>query len=64
MFTLLTAAITRLMPEEAHELHPKSDSHPAIVVHTCDDPVDEENTFRIRTKIQQTARPGNQKEDE
>lgn len=51
------------MPGEPHELHPKSDSHPAIVVHTCDDPVDDEETFRIKTKIQQTPRPVNEKKD-
>lgn len=53
----LIAAVTRMIPGEPHELHPKSDSHPSIVVHTCDDPVDEDNSFRVKTKIQQTPRP-------
>lgn len=33
----LIHAINKLAPGEAHELHPPSDEHPAIVVHICED---------------------------
>ncbi|KAK7494816.1 hypothetical protein BaRGS_00013943 [Batillaria attramentaria] len=34
----LIAALSRLTPGEAHELHPPSASQPSIVVHVCEDP--------------------------
>ncbi|KAI1286824.1 Calcipressin-2 [Halotydeus destructor] len=54
----LLAAISKLAPGEAHELHPSSESQPGIVVHICEEyeqPTSE--LFTPQVKIQQTRRP-------
>lgn len=48
----LLAAIANMAPGEAHELHPPSESHPAIVVHICENPAGYGNL-----PMQQTRRP-------
>nr|CAG4644374.1 EOG090X0FJX [Lepidurus arcticus] len=40
----LLAALAKLGPGEAHELHPSSESHPSIVVHVCGEEVDDSLT--------------------
>ena len=47
-----------LTPGEAHELHPQSESQPGIVVHICGE--EQDDGWKPRMKIQQTARPGAQ----
>ncbi|GIY43609.1 protein sarah [Caerostris darwini] len=49
----LLAALAKLTPGEAHELHPPSRTQPGIVVHVCED----QNTEGRRLKIVQTRRP-------
>ncbi|XP_035230303.1 calcipressin-2-like [Stegodyphus dumicola] len=49
----LLAALAKLSPGEAHELHPPSESQPAIVVHVCEDA----KIDAPRLKIAQTRRP-------
>lgn len=38
--------LAQLAPGEAHELHPPSDEHPAIVVHICEDDINVNNRHR------------------
>lgn len=59
----LLAALSRLTPGEAHELHPPSESHPGIVVHVCEDALDEDGK-KLKSKIQQTRRPQRRSESE
>lgn len=47
----LLSAIASLAPGEAHELHPPSESQPAIIVHTCEED-DDANRIGKRTIIQ------------
>ncbi|KAG8201974.1 hypothetical protein JTE90_027447 [Oedothorax gibbosus] len=49
----LLAALAKLTPGEAHELHPPSITQPGIVVHVCEDRV----TDGRRIKMVQTRRP-------
>lgn len=49
----LLAALAKLTPGEAHELHPPSESQPGVVVHICEDQV----TEGPKLKIVQTRRP-------
>lgn len=49
----LLNALANLAPGEAHEVHPGSDAHPAIIVHVCEDPVG----YGEKPKIVQTRRP-------
>ncbi|KFM79561.1 Calcipressin-3, partial [Stegodyphus mimosarum] len=49
----LLAALAKLSPGEAHELHPPSGSQPGIVVHVCEDA----KIDAPRLKIVQTRRP-------
>ncbi|RWS26302.1 Calcipressin-3-like protein [Leptotrombidium deliense] len=53
----LLAALSNLTAGESHELHPPSESQPAIVVHICEDGEEDEQTKSGRSKIQQTKRP-------
>lgn len=59
----LLAALSRLTPGEAHELHPPSESQPGIVVHVCEDALDEDGK-KLKSKIQQTRRPQRRSESE
>jgi hypothetical protein len=67
----LLNALSKLSPGQAHELHPPTEDHPAIVVHICED-VDSSlsvsssndqnvqdlaDSFGAKVKIQQTKRP-------
>ncbi|XP_054163382.1 calcipressin-2-like [Oppia nitens] len=61
----LLSALNNLTPGVAHELHPQSESQPAIVVHICaeDDQqlngqTDDSSDWKPKMKIQQTSRPG------
>lgn len=60
----LITALSKLTPGCAHELHPPSEAHPAIVVHVCGD--EEENISKeqetdspskAKLKLQNTKRP-------
>ena len=54
----LLSALANLTPGAAHELHPQSESQPGIVVHICGEDDSDDNGWKPKNKIQQTARPG------
>ncbi|XP_060069689.1 calcipressin-2-like [Ylistrum balloti] len=53
----LLAAMANLAPGEAHELHPQTDSQPAIIVHICDNEEPVDLYGNKRPKLPQTRCP-------